>query len=82
MDGHKILSGAVHRKAAYLKQGKNTSVLDKCRNIGKIKKIVPVTTQNLMTFIIVNNWIELYLYVDLVLKILSCIPSSNCSAEK
>jgi len=47
-----------------------------------MKKIVPGTAQDLLTFIKVNNLIELYPYVDIALKMLLCTPSSNFSAER
>ncbi|KAF0688469.1 zinc finger MYM-type protein 1-like, partial [Aphis craccivora] len=51
-------------------------------SLKKMKKIVPGTAQDLLTFIKVNNLIELYPYVDIALKMLLCTPSSNCSAER
>lgn len=51
-------------------------------SLKKMKKIVPGTAQDLLTFIKVNNLIELYPYVDIALRMLLCTPSSNCSAER
>jgi len=51
-------------------------------SLKKMKKIVPGTVQDLLTFIKVNNLIELYPYVDIALRMLLCTPSSNCSAER
>lgn len=69
IEGEKYLFKYVHFRAHIL-------------SLKKAKQIVPMTAQDILTFIKINNLIELYPYIDIALRILLCTSSNYCSPER
>jgi hypothetical protein len=53
-----------------------------CEKFKKKTGIFPKTILEMSIYIRKHKLVEVYLYIDIALRIILCIPSTNCSAER